>query len=260
MSDSHSAVDLYVQFRLRDHASKVSAINENIRGLEKKKSRLLKHTDSLAGLVIDGFRRMMSGKVRSEMIQVDTQLRQLRSRLARYETEIETIREVWREMGRVAMVKSVSFNAGKETNDCVLLVIETEVLYSKDKAGVWHVIGQVRIGVPLESTDPKKIVWTNMTKPVAGPPVGNYHDGHGGLQTITYFHAPAGVKGEQYGIVSCFGTALAPLQEAMKRDDHVALVQILVRYTECTGQHDNARFWPVVKESEVPQWYLEHIR
>ena len=157
----------------------------------------------------------------------------------RFSLQTDVYRKQWRDMLAVPRVADLWFKG------CTLSIL-TDDLYSCDKQNIWHRVGPVTISVPLNGTH-EQIRWVNMNGPCKvfnGP-------------TPTWMQAPAGVK--EFGDVSCYGNALEEIKGALNEKAHVKLVEVVVRYTECTGQYDNAKHWPAVELHELPEWYVHQF-
>ena len=126
------------------------------------------------------------------------------------------------------------------------LVYRTDILYGKDKEGLWHKVGQFEISFDLINPGKETFTWKNLGGPV----------GHDKLMV----EGPPNIyrnTERRVGVVNCFGDAEAGLRVARERLDYPALVAISVRYPECRGQSNLIARWPVVPASKVPQWYLD---
>jgi hypothetical protein len=261
MSEEYTNHAAYSEYICTTLVSQLNATQRHIEGLERRKAELFRYGDENDNSQnqSNAHNRILSGKKRGKLVQINAKLHRLRTAIERHRADIQSREAVWSQMNSVPRVRNITFVSKDLDRPHPELVIETEPLFSLSKEKEWHQIGRVIIVVPLECTNPEKIRWRNVDRVVKKMLKVHTNNGFTPSPDALLFHAPAGVRGKEYGSVSCFGTAYDPITSAMRREDHLALVQILVRYTECTGQHDNARFWPIVKESEVPQWYLENI-
>ncbi len=175
-------------------------------------------------------------KIRKRIGRNKTELTRLHGLLNRVEAEDasqalarEMYKDQWHRIHNVPQVESIQFR-GKS------LVILTHPLFGKSTDSQWHRVGPFLISILL-SGDRNQMHWINL---------------EGAVKDM---QAPAGVQ--LSGAVGCIGNAGPPLIDAFKRHDHVQLVEIAVRYAECSGQHDNLRLWPQVSPDDVPEWYIQ---
>jgi uncharacterized coiled-coil protein SlyX len=248
--------DAYVSHCLSESAEVVSRIDRRIHELEIRIQEKKDAKKSLAKIVVERVSRLISGQIQSDLVILGAELYRLRKQKESLAPEINRHRNVWRSLLEIPRVSHVSFQSRNLEYTYPHVIVQTRVLFSLADNRSWRKIGRVKIYIPLGSGDPHKIRWQNIDHPVTY--VTNVRTHNDDMVTIV-LHAPAGVEGKDFGTVDCFGDATEPIEKAMNDGNIETLVQILVRYSECTGQCDHALYWPEIPTEQVPQWYRENI-
>lgn len=190
-------------------------------------------------------RSRILGQKRTQRIRLEGQYSAL---LARRQSTEQELRDRWQAQYRDILDIPRILAVSVENKRVVLL---TDVLFGKDRAGAWHRIGPYLTSFCAIEPTLDTIRWINLD----GPKKAN--DGPSicwGPPNI-FQTGPEGV-----GTVGCPGDdARRDVTLAAKNRDFVLLAKVVVRYPECPGsQHNrNMQLWPIVPASDVPQWYID---
>lgn len=219
----------YIEYCLEHLGTSSSHLQQQIADLHREISEVEAQIKIETGSFLSKRIRRRLGKNTTELTRLQGRLAHAQAERAALDLGNDMYRDQWRRICAVPRVEDVAMKGNS-------LVVSTHPLFGKSNTSQWHRIGPFVITILL-SGDRHQMHWINL---------------EGSMQNL---QAPAGV---QYtGAVGCIGNAESVLQAAFKKQDHVALVEIAVRYAECSGQNDNIRHWPQVAPDKVPSWYIE---
>lgn len=223
--DRKHGADSFVHYFLVTHSEQDEKIRTELGLVLAEYARVKAEKEALEKVFfLTKKRRQRLGALRTRTIQLQGRRTSLAASLA--DVMLREQYEALCEIPRVAHV---------EVKDS-LLVIFTDMLYGKDEADEWRITGKYRIEIDFRVPNTTGVSWENLTHPTSnlqGPP-------NIGLD----------------GRVTCMGTATEVLNKALAAKDWVTAVSIVVRYPECRGTRNQIKVWPVVPQSEVPEWYI----
>jgi hypothetical protein len=221
---------LFVEFCITHFGAVRDEISEKIIALDQQIVEQKRGMGRIANIAWTRKQRKRLSRKRSDLIRMEGERESLVQQRGVIPAQGEEYRVQWHDMCCTPRAEQLFFR-GKS------LVIMTLPLFGKDDSRIWHRIGPFLITIPLLAEGHDAIRWLNLDGGVA------------------QMQGAAGIKLD--GSVGCAGNAAIAFREAFSRHDHITLVEIAIRYAECTGQSDNLTKWPKVEVSEVPQWYLD---